>query len=175
MATINPWTADEDQRLVDLHAQGMTLNVSARTLGRSPAGVSTHSKILGLSWDRSKTKAATAAKVADNRARRAELEAGLLDDAARLRGELFAPCQVFNFGGKDNTYETREVSQPPFADQKNIMAAVSIAVTGSLKIAVHDSDASHDDAKSMLTGLAAAMGLAFRAPEQNPESGIRND
>lgn len=162
--TQSTWTPELDQQLTDLHAQGLSLRECATRIGRSRSGVGDHAKALGLSWDRAQTKAATEARVADNRTTRSAIEAGLLADVQRLRAQLWAPCKAFNFGGKDNTYEERALEQPTFVDQLKIMQAATIAVDRSLKIAVHDSDSSHDDAKSMLTGLAAAMGLAFRAP-----------
>ena len=159
-----PWTDQQDTELRALHGQGLTQAACARALGISNRRVSEHSKVIGLSWDRSKTKAATEARVADNKSVRSQIEAGLLADVQRLRGQMFAPCKAFNFGGKDNTYAEVALEQPTFVDQLKIMQAATIAVDRSLKIAVHDSDSSHDDAKSMLTGLAAAMGLAFRSP-----------
>jgi transcriptional regulator with XRE-family HTH domain len=165
MATTKSWTDQQDTELVALHGQGLTQAECARRLGISNRRVSEHSKVIGLSWDRSKTKAATSARVADNKSMRSQIEAGLLADVQRLRGQMFAPCKAFNFGGKDNTYAEVDLEQPTFVDQLKIMQAATIAVDRSLKIAVHDSDSSHDDAKSMLTGLAAAMGLAFRTPQ----------
>ena len=159
------WTDQQDAELVALHGQGLTQAACARRLGISNRRVSEHSKVIGLAWDRSKTKAATSARVADNKSVRSQIEAGLLTDVQRLRAQLWAPCKAFNFGGKDNTYAEVALEQPTFVDQLKIMQAATIAVDRSLKIAVHDSDSSHDDAKSMLTGLAAAMGLAFRTPE----------
>ncbi|MEP7194603.1 MAG: hypothetical protein ABI903_17280, partial [Actinomycetota bacterium] len=70
------WTTNLDKRLRNLHAQGLPLRECAKRMGRSRSGVGDHAKVLGLSWDRSKTQVATKARVADNRARRAELEAG---------------------------------------------------------------------------------------------------
>jgi hypothetical protein len=136
--THKPWTPQQDQQLRDLHAQGLSQAECGRQLGISNRRVSEHSKVLGLSWDRSKTKAATQARVADNKARRAELEAGLLADAARLRAQLWAPTIAFNFGGKDNTYEEHPLDQPIYADQLKIMQATGVAVTHSLKLADHD-------------------------------------
>jgi IS30 family transposase len=168
--TQSTWTPQLDQQLADLHAQGLSLRECATRIGRSRSGVGDHAKTLGLTWDRSKTKAATQARVADNRSTRSAIEAGLLADVQRLRAQLWAPCKAFNFGGKDNTYEEHALEQPTFVDQLKIMQAATIAVDRSLKIAVHDSDSSHDDAKSMLTGLAAAMGLAFRTPPTEGEA-----
>lgn len=163
MAAPKPWTTEQDQQLADLHALGLSLTVCAARIGRAPQRVSERSKVIGLSWDRAKTKTATEARVADNKATRSQIEAGLLDDVMRLRGQMFAPCKAFNFGGKDNTYAEVALEQPTFVDQLKIMQAATIAVDRSLKIAVHDSDSSHDEAKSMLTDLAAAMADAWRA------------
>jgi len=66
----------------------------------------------------------------------------LLADVQRLRGQMFAPCKAFNFGGKDNTYAEVALEQPTFVDQLKIMQAATIAVDRSLKIAVHDTDSS---------------------------------
>ena len=177
MATLpKSWTDQQDEELRALNAQGLSQAECARRMGISNRRVSEHSKVIGLLWDRSKTKAATSARVADNKATRSQIEAGLLADVQRLRGQMFAPCKAFNFGGKDNTYAEVALEQPTFVDQLKIMQAATIAVDRSLKIAVHDSDSSHDDAKSMLTGLAAAMGLAFRSPSsEEPKEDTAHD
>jgi hypothetical protein len=140
--TQSTWTPQIDQQLTDLHAKGLTLTACAKQLVRSTTAVSRRAKTLGLLWDRSKTKVATAANVADNKSRRAAIEAGLLDDVQRLRGQLFTPCKAFNFGGKDNTYNEVALDQPVFADQLRIMQAATTAVDRSLKISLHDADAS---------------------------------
>ena len=165
MATpLKPWTDQQDAELRALHGQGLTQAACARRLGISNRRVSEHSKVIGLSWDRSKTKAATEARVADNRSRRAALETRFLVKADDLLEQIDQPHIVFNIGGKDNIYTEHLLLKPPTIDIKNLMSSAGIAVDRSLKIAVHDSDSSHDDAKSMLTGLAAAMGIAFRTP-----------
>ena len=164
MATQSTWTPELDQQLADLHAAGLSLRECATRIGRPFQRVSERSKILGLSWDRSKTKAATESRVADNRATRSAIEAGLLDDVQRLRAQLWAPCKAFNFGGKDNTYEEHALDQPTFVDQLKIMQAATIAVDRSLKIAVHDSDSS--------ANLAAVdTWLAHMTGSETPDAG----
>jgi hypothetical protein len=164
MAASNPWPAEFDQQLRDLHGQGLSLRECATRLGRSRGCVGNHAKDLGLSWDRAQTKAATSARVADNRALRSQLEAGFLADAAKLRAQLFSACTVFNFGGKDNTYEERVVDKPPFVDQLKIMQAATIAVTHSLKIAIHDGDPGTADAIGMLDAIAGEIRAAAGTP-----------
>lgn len=131
-------TDAEIARIRELHATGMSRNDIARTIGRSARVVSKYAERLGLDFDREQTREATAAKVADAKARRAELQLKLLDDAERLRGQMFAPVVAFSFGGKDNRYEEHPIPEPVFADKHKIMMAVSAAITASIKIDEHD-------------------------------------
>lgn len=148
-----PITDAERQRIAELHAAGKSRNDIATEIGRSAAVVSKVAGQLGLSFDRSATKAATAAKVADARAKRAEEMQALLDDARRLRLQLFAPCVVHSFGGKDNTYNERHVEQPPFADQAKIMQAYNLAISNSLRLDQHDGDGSAEAMGSLLGSM----------------------
>lgn len=161
MAAARPWTDDDDARLRELHAAETSLRAIAADLDRSKTAVARRLAHHGLSAaDRSQTMAATAAKVADARARRAALELALLDDAARLRQQLFAPTVAFNFGGKDNTYAEKQLAQPTFADQLKIVQATGAAIDRALRIAEHDADTGVDQAVGMLDQIHAAIGAA---------------
>jgi hypothetical protein len=153
MAAGRPITDTERDRVRELHAAGRGRNEIAAELDRSTGIVTKIARELGLSFDRSATMAATAAKAADARGRRARLMHELLDDAEKLRSQLFAPTVIHNFGGKDNTYNSRKVSRPPFRDQRDIMQAVSTAVGASLRLDLHDGDASIDQVGSLLGNL----------------------
>lgn len=48
---------------------------------------------------------------------------------------------VHAFGGKDNTYEEHLLAEPTFADKKNIISAVSTAVTSVTKLEDYDRSA----------------------------------
>lgn len=146
-----------------MHTDGKGRNDIAKALSRSPATISKAAHKMGLSFDRSKVAAATKAKQADNKARRALLEADLLEDAQKLRKQLWEPCIAFNFGGKDNTYNETNLERPVFTDQLKIMQAAGAAVTHSLKIAAVDADSGDEEAKSMLIDLFASMGQAWHA------------
>jgi len=87
---------------------------------------------------RSKTKAATEARVADNQAKRAALETQFLDEAKEDLDRKHQPFLVFNFGGKDNTYEEHLLESPPTGDIRNLTQSAAIAVDRSLKLADHD-------------------------------------
>ena len=76
-----------------------------------------------------------------------------------MREQLWAPATVFNFGGKDNTYEERVLDKPPFGDQLKIIQATGVAIDRSLKLADHDSGAGATVVVGLLQQTAAALGL----------------
>lgn len=116
-------------------AAGRSVREVARQFDRSASVVSKVGKQAGIDVaGRAQTKAATAAKQADLAARRAALASGLLDDAERLRAQLFAPCTVHSFGGRDNTYNEHDLPEPTFADKRAIVAAVRMASTTSMDL-----------------------------------------
>lgn len=154
------WSKAEDEVLIRLHAEGRSLNSIAKEMGRGTGTVSDHGQKLGLDWDRSKVVVATLAHMADAAKIRAALELELLQDADRLRRQLFAPTKAYNFGGKDNTYAEHLLPQPSAADQLKIMQATTIAVAHSLKIAEHDVAAGTDIAIGMLDKVAASIDMA---------------
>lgn len=148
-----------------LHAAGKGRNEIAREIGRSVATVTKLATELGLTFDRAATADATAARQADARARRTALALALLDDAEQLRAQLFAPCTVHAFGGRDNTYNEAHLDRPPHRDQRDIVHAVHTAVAASLRLDERDADAGAEGARSMLGDLAAKLGAAWRGEQ----------
>src|SRR5690348_6130490 len=150
MAT--PPTSDENKtRILELHAAGKSRNDIARETGIGAATVSKIVKAAGLSFDRSKTEAATAAKKADAAALRAQLALDYLADAQRLRQQLWKPCIAFNFGGKDNTYAETSLDEPVFVDKLKIMQASTAAANASLRIEAARNDGGTAAARSLIT------------------------
>jgi hypothetical protein len=94
----------------------------------------------------------------------------LLDDAERLRQQLFTPTRIHSFGGKGHTYASRDVPQPLFRDQRDIMLSVSTAITASPRIDDHDTGA--EGARSMVGSLFDALRGAFdQMQDTNDDSG----
>ena len=60
--------------------------------------------------------------------RKSQLAQGLLDDAERLREQLFAPITVYKFGGNKNEFATAEVDEPSPSDKVKLMTSLAIAV-----------------------------------------------
>ncbi|WP_343993052.1 hypothetical protein [Terrabacter terrae] len=160
-----PWTNELDTLLRDLAATGRSVRDIAAEIGTTKSTIDRRLRALGITLDRSSTEAATKANTLDAKARRSRLQLALLEDAERLRAQMWQPATVFNFGGKDNTYEERTLDKPPFADQLKIMQATGIAVDRSLKLDLHDSGGS-TAVIGLLQQTAAALGIHDDADSQ---------
>lgn len=158
MPSPRPWTKSDDAELTRRHGDGESLHSIAKSMGRGKATVSKKATALGLTWERTRAAAAAQAHATDAKARRAALQVALLGDAEKLRSQLWEQATVFNFGGKDNTYEERTLDKPPFADQLKIMQATGIAVDRSLKLADYDTGGA-EHVRSLLAGMAEQLGL----------------
>ncbi|TDC42080.1 helix-turn-helix domain-containing protein [Micromonospora sp. KC213] len=152
--------ADYDQ-VRELHAQGLSRNAIAEQIARSGRTVSRLAGEMGLSFDRARTRAATEAKKDDARAKRAQLANDLLDDAARLRRQLWQPADYVDHGGKEYDRVDWTLDEPTFADKLKIMQAVGIAADKAVRLDEYDADPGIDAAKSMLGALAKGLGAAY--------------
>lgn len=165
-------TFDSEKRAMipQLHARGLSLTAIARELGTSPATVSKYARLDGIEFDRAKTKSATAARKIDLAAMRAELAHRLLVEANHFLGSLHKPFVVFNFGGKDNTYEERTLDGPPTADIRNLLTSTGIALQRSLELSKFDADP--NEGLSAVDEWLEAMTGCGDEPEAEPESPV---
>jgi transposase-like protein len=145
-------TPAERQRIIEAIKAGQPRNEIARETGRAPATVTLIAQEEGLSFDRADTKAATEARVTDIRARLAALADGLVADAERLRGQLFAPHVAFAFGGKDNEYNEHEIPEPTARDKQAIMTSIGIAVDKARQITAAEAPGG-EEARSLVRDL----------------------
>lgn len=142
----------EIQRLA---ADGVGRNEIARQLGVSAGTVTRHAP--AGSFDRKSTAAAVKARKVDLAARRAEIAALLLEDAARLRAQLWQPHIAFAFGGKENTYNEHPLSEPTPADKRALITSAVTALNAHLRLVDHDADGGLHDAESVLDGFMDAV------------------
>lgn len=150
----------ERARIIDWIREGKTRNEIRDLSGRSGSTISGIAKAEGLEFaERSRVDAATRARAVDMRGRRAEVKAALLEDAMRLRGQLWQPCVVFNIGGKENVYTEHAVPEPPAADKLKLMQAAAAALGRHMDLDQHDADEKAANARSMLTELGKALGV----------------
>lgn len=162
------WTEIHDLQLATLHAENLGVRAIAERMGFGRNTISTRAKRLGLTFDRRQTKAATAAVQADAKAKRAALELKLLDDAEKLRSQMWEPATYIDHGGKDFIQVTWTQDEPTSSDKLKLMQAASAALDRSIKISQLDSDNGAAGAISMLEGLAKQLGVTGVEDEDRP-------
>lgn len=153
-----PVTLQQRAQVVDLHAKGLGRNEIAKLTGIGAATVSKIVKDDGGSFNRSKVKAATAARKVDLAAERARLAERLLAKAHDLVDDMDAKYTAFNFGGKDNTYAEHTLDKPPTEALRNLIQSASIASKEARELSRFDGDGSEGE-RSMLADLGRALGI----------------
>ena len=152
------------ERILLMARNGHGRNAIARAVGCSVGTVTNITRKHGVTFDASAVKAAAESRRAQCASIRAELELGLLEDARRLRAQVFSPYEYVELGtvktGDHQSQEwfTYEAEKPLPADQLKLVQAVGIAVDKSQRIADAASDAGVEHAKSMLAGLLESLG-----------------
>lgn len=144
-------------RIKQMHGEGMARNAIARELGLAASTVGGHAKALGLKWDRSKTAAATAAKLTDLGARRAALVDRMMTTAEQGldvidSGEI--ELAMITQAGKV-VKTTRDVDM---TDRRNAITIAGIAVDKATKLL--DRDTGVDSAESTLDAIEKVIGAA---------------
>lgn len=133
-------TDSEKAEVRRLHAEGMSLRKIAEEIDRSPGTIGKIARELGLEFDSRPTANATAAKVQDNRARRAKIVADLYD---------LAEDEIKYLKRKDG-YDLVEVSagdaveyhaeRLPAQDRRALTGAISTSTSAAVRLEQVDSD-----------------------------------
>lgn len=146
-------TPEERERIIATLRETENVRETARRHGRGESTVSRIGRAEGLEVAaRAMTKNATRAREADAKALRSQLNVGLLEDARRLRAQLWQPvvekkAVVVSGGqGMGSSIEIAEVDldEPTFADKQRIITAVAIAIDKSVAIERHDDTGDED-------------------------------
>ncbi len=159
-----PSRIPDDKRaaiLADIRAGLKSRNQIARDHGVSAGTVSNVAAQADVTFDRSKTKSATAAAVADSRARREAIRARLLDKADTLLDLMDRPYKVFAFAGRDGDYREHERDRPPPSELRNLMVSAATALDKHMALDRHDSSDPGEVASllgALLGGLQAKHG-----------------
>jgi len=162
----SPIPEEFHDRFRELHADGYGRNRIARELGFPPVQISRTAEYLELTFDRTRIQAATQARVADLAERRTILAELLMDDAEKLRAQMWEPTTVYSFGGKDNTYEDHVFDEAPAAEKRALMSTAATAIDRSLKLVPAETSSNLDGAKSMLGSLGEALAAFSRAEDE---------
>lgn len=156
-----PMTEETRERVREMARSGeWSRNGIARELDLDPASVTRICKaaVPPITFDRSVTKAATEARVADLADRRARISVRMLDVADRALDRAFLPYQVVT-ATKDGA-EITTLPEPPAGELRNLMTTAGIAVDKHLAIVKHEQggvDPNDAAAAVLLRGIAAQM------------------
>jgi len=108
-------------------------------------------------FDRTRVERATIAAAADARALRQELELMFLAEARAALGKLHGPYLAFSFGGKDNTYAERQLTEPTDTAYRNYAVGAAVLFDKALAAARHDT-ASSDGVTEVAVWVRTRMG-----------------
>lgn len=133
-----PVTPDERARIIaTLHETG-NVRETARQVGRDPATVSRIATAEGIDTQRCRTKEATEARQADTDLRRVELRAALIEDAHRLRAQLWAPAVIHHW--YQGEHFEHQIDEATTGDKRNLAIALGIVVDKAEALAKADGD-----------------------------------
>jgi hypothetical protein len=156
------FSAEDEERLRQLHADGVSRNEIARQLEWSVATITNHAQRLGLSFDREATRAATDARQVDLKDRRQRIQEQLLDLAERAIERAQDRYLVHGFSHTGESV-AEWLQQPPAKETKDLTLAASSALTSALKLAQVDAgDEGRENAQGLLRTLGEAMTAAAR-------------
>jgi hypothetical protein len=130
---------DVEARVRALHAQGLGHNEITRQIGCAPATMAKIVKHLGLSFDRSRTRAATQAKVDDARKARVEIIHRLYGQAIAGLDRLDLPEHHLKeaSAGKVVAYTADYL---PAQDVKALITAIGTAAEKAVRLEQVDAD-----------------------------------
>lgn len=150
MAKITPEQRDQ---VLALHAEGHARNEIARRVGISAGSVTNICRSAARSFDRSETKQATQARQVDLAAGRVRLAEKMLAASEAMLDRIDDPYLVYNFGGKDNTYEEHTLASAPIEVRRNIITTAGITFDKLSRI-VEKSDTGLEHAVGVLDTIA---------------------
>ena len=159
-------SASKRAQLRSLHAAGLSASAIARELGVAKSTISRWAKAEGISFDRSKTAEATAAKSIDLAAARTRLAEKMAHRAELLLDSLDNPYIVYSFGGRDNVYNEHKLDKPPVEVIRNAVTTAGITFDKLSRIVERDPDITgvQSVVQSLEAGILAAAEV-LRQPE----------
>ncbi|MDF2916787.1 MAG: hypothetical protein K0S70_1004 [Microbacterium sp.] len=161
---------EQRQQVIDLHGQGIPRNQIARQLGISAGSVTNICRNAGLAFDRSETKHATEVRAVDLAAGRIRLAEKMLAASEDMFDTIDGPYEVYNFGGKDNTFESRVLDSAPVEVRRNVITTAGITFDKLTRI-VEKSDTGLEQAVGVLDTIADG----FRAAAEKYRSETPTD
>lgn len=149
-AVARTYSAEDEEQLRQLHADGVSRNEIARRMEWSVETITNYAQRLGLSFDREAVRAATDARQIDLKDRRQRIQEQLLDLAER---SIERATDRYLVHGWTHTGESvaEWLQQPPAKETKDLTLAASSALTSALNLAQAGAgDEGRENARSLL-------------------------
>jgi hypothetical protein len=159
---------DRWDELRELHARGLGRNAIAQEMGINSSCVSRTAEHLGLTFDRTKIRAAAEARKADLDERKSLIAERFMDIAEDSLKRVHQETTVYSFGGKDNDYNEHTFAEAPIAERQKLVTTAAIAVDKVMKLVPAEESSGLDAAKSMLGSLGEAL-TAFSRQQDETE------
>lgn len=153
------WTQADTDELLSRHAQGETLTSIAKAMNYTSSVIRGHADKLDLSWDRSKTEAATIAHMVVAKEQRQRIIAKLYQRAETRVDAMDQPGWKKLVKGVQGAEDKETLDFVPADDERNMSSAVLNYLAAAAKLEALDDDGGVQAARSMLGALAKAIGL----------------
>jgi len=152
-------SAEQREQVLNLHTIGVPRNEIARRVGISAGSVTNICRDAGLSFDRSATKQATAARSVDLAAGRIRLAEKMLAASESMLDAIDEPYLVYSFGGRDNTFAQHTLRSAPVEVRRNVITTAGITFDKLTRI-VERSDTGLEQAAGVLDQIAEGFAAA---------------
>lgn len=149
----------DPQRAQELAEQGVSCRGIAKEMGCAPSTVSRWAERAGVKFDRAQTAAAVQAHTVDLAAGRVRLAEKMLAASEDMLDRIDDEYVVYNFGGKDNTFEQRTLDSAPVEVRRNIITTAGITFDKLTRV-VEKSDSGLEQAVGVLDTLAEGFRAA---------------
>lgn len=162
------WTPEQLAAIRDGNAAGKSLHSIAADLGVTKRNLSNQAARMGLTWDRSRTQSATAARVADAKARRAALVLRSLARAEHLYDRLEAPEFTTLTRGTGGAEHTETLKFVPARDERELAVTIRTHLDASMRLEGHDAGTGAQAVIGLLQQTAAALGITDAPDDDAP-------
>lgn len=144
--------------VVRLHGEGLCRKEIAEELGADAGLVGEICQSLGLIFRDSTDRKNAGARLEQAAEQRARIMKKMNDAAEKMLGLIDQPVIAFNFGGRDNTYNEHELTEPTIADKLKLMQAAKVGVDAGLALAAADAGSARVSI-NLILATAEKLGL----------------
>lgn len=163
---VGAFAPDERAQVIKWIARGMSRNEIARRTGRGVATITRIAQAEGLTFNRTEMMGpALEAQGITLRARRMALAEALLNDAHRLRKQLWEPSMIVQLNYKTGVFVKQKIKEPTAGDKRNLMTALGIAVD---KIAELERLDAPQEGKQAIIALVDTLRISLSRDEPKP-------